>query len=301
MGSPSRPDTKSSLWKEWFGKSTNQDDRCRILFTLNTVGAGRGTTMIWETAPPQANAQGPSHWTSEQETAATHFQRNFDEIDALCATGQIAARVQVLVCEPISARWTEWMDSLLPHCGGQLSDLERIEAGTAKVEERPSPVQVVVVASAGTADVCHDLKSGFMEKRMQDLVLAPPYLGVKKSDNPAVKATHPDLISSDDHDLYVALKWTSLVTVRAVHSFLQASADLAAAASSPINQGDRKAEVDADGTSISISNAPSSPFLVPSFVRVAYVSEENAKVAKWYVQCEAIDVESHCYVGEMTF
>jgi hypothetical protein len=281
MGSPSRPDTKSSLWQEWFGKSSNRDDRCRILFTLNTVGAGRGTTMIWETAPPPVNAQGPSHWTSEQETAATHFQRNFEEIDGLCATGQIAARVQVLVCEPISARWTEWMDSLLPHCGGQLSDLEHIQEGTAKVEERPSPVQVVVVASAGTADSCHDLKSGFMEKRMQDLVLAPPYLGETKSTNPAVKSTHPDLVSSDDHDLYVALKWTSLVTIRAIHSFLQASADLAAAASSPVNQGSPKAEVDADGASVAISNAPSSPFLIPSFVRVSYVSEENAKVAKW--------------------
>ncbi len=281
MGSPARPDTKSSLWKEWFGKSSNQEDRCRILFTLNTVGAGRGTTMIWETAPPPVNAQGPSHWTSEQETAATHFQRNLEEIDAMCGTGQIAARVQILVCEPISARWTEWMDSKLPQCGGKLSDLERIEEGTAKVEERPSPVQVVVVASASTADACHDLKSGFMEKRMQDLVLAPPYLGEKKSSNPAIKSTHPDLISSDDHDLYVALKWTSLVTIRSIHSFLQASADLAAAASSPANQGSPKAELDVDGASVALSNAPSSPFLIPSFVRVSYVSEENAKVAKW--------------------
>jgi len=281
MGSPSRPDTSSSLWQNWFGSSNNKDDRCRILFTLNTVGAGRGTTMIWETAPPPIHAQGPSHWTSEQETAATHLQRNLEEIDAMCATGQVAARVQVLVCEPISARWTEWMDSLLPNCGGQPSDLELIEKGTAKVEERPSPVQIVVVSSAGTADSCHDLKSGFMEKRMQDLVLAPPFLTDNKSSNPAVKSTHPDLVSSDDHDLYVALKWSSLVTIRSVHSFLQASADLAAAASSPVNQGSPQVEKDADGASVTISTSPSSPFLIPSFVRVSYVSEENAKVAKW--------------------
>lgn len=281
MGSPARPDTQGSLWKDWYGKSSNKDDRCRILFTMNTVGAGRGTTMIWETAPPPVNAQGPSHWTSEQESAATHFARNLEEIDAMCATGQVAARVQVLVCEPISARWTEWMDSKLPHCGGQAADLTRIQEGTAKVEERPSPVQIVVVSSADTADACHDLKSGFMEKRMQDLVLAPPFLGEKKSSNPIVKSTHPDLVSSDDHDLYVAIKWTSLVTIRAITSFLQASADLAAAASSPVNQGSPKSETDGDGVSVAISNAPSSPFLIPSFVRVSYVSEENAKVAKW--------------------
>eukprot|EP00934_Nitzschia_sp_Nitz4_P007207 Nitzschia sp. Nitz4//scaffold4_size323378//287801//290114//NITZ4_000711-RA/size323378-snap-gene-0.430-mRNA-1//1//CDS//3329553552//7197//frame0 len=284
MGSPSRPDTKSSLWKQWFGSSSNKDDRCRILFAINTVGAGRGTTMLWETAPPPINAQGPQHWTSEQETAATHLQRNLEEIDAMCATGQVAARVQLLVCEPISARWTEWADSLLPHCGGTVSDLEHVAAGTTKVEERPSPIQVVVVASANTADVCHDLKSGFMEKRVQDLVLAPPYLGDNKSSksvDPTVKSTHPDLVSSDDHDLYVAMKWTSLVTVRSVHSFLQASADLAVAASSPANQGKPKVESAADGSSIALSNSPSSPFLIPSFVRVSYVSEENAKVAKW--------------------
>jgi hypothetical protein len=281
MGSPSRPDVQDSLWKEWYGNNNEQGDRCRILFALNTVGAGRGTTMIWETAPPPINAQGPSHWTSEQETAATHFARNLEEIDAMCATGQIAARVQVLVCEPISARWTEWMDAKLPHCGGRVSDLERIQEGITKVEERPSPVQIVVVSSAETADSCHDLKSGFMEKRMQDLVLAPPFLGDKKSDNPLKKSTHPDLVSSDDHDLYVAIRWTSLVTIRAIHSFLQASADLAAAAASPVNQGSPKAEVDHDGIVVALSNSPSSPFLIPSFVRVSYVSEENAKVAKW--------------------
>ena len=289
MGAPTRPDTNSAVWKEWFGGSSannkmSNTDRCRILFTLNTVGAGRGTTMLWETNPPAKNAQGPSHWTSEQETAATHLQRNLEEINAMCASGQIAARVQVLVCEPISARWTEWMDSLLPNCGGQLSDLDKIAAGTTKVDERPSPVQVVVVATTSTADTCHDLKSGFMEKRMQDLIIAPPYLGGeknKKVSDPAVKTTHPDLVSSDDHDLYVALKWSSMVTLRAVNSFLQASADLAAAASSPVNKDAPKSEVNADGVSVAISNAPSSPFLIPSFVRVSYVSEENAKVAKW--------------------
>lgn len=304
MGSPSRPDTNSGFWKEWFGGSDKDSggkhlkhgaDRCRILFTLNTVGAGRGTTMLWETAPPGLpHAQGPDHWTSEQETAATHIQRQLEEINAMCATGQVAARVQVLVCEPISARWTEWMDSMLPHCGGQVSDLEKIDQKTTKVEERASPVQLVVVATVNSADACHDLKSGFMERRTQDLILAPPYLGetgsngkVKDSatvhiSDPATKRTHPDLVSSDDHDLYVGLKWTSLVTLRAIHSFLQASADLAAGATAPINQeAEARGVVNADGLSVAISNAPSSPFLIPSFVRVSYVSEENAKVAKW--------------------
>lgn len=162
-----------------------------------------------------------------------------------------------------------------------MSDLDQIAEGTVKVEERPSPVQVVVVSNNNNADTCHDLKSGFMEKRLQDLILAPPHLGENKSSNPAVKSTHPDLLSSDEHDMYVALKWTSLVTIRSIHSFLQASADLAAAASSPDNQGGPKHESNADGLSVALSNSPSSPFLIPSFVRVSYVSEENAKVAKW--------------------
>jgi hypothetical protein len=285
MGSPARPDTSGGLWKDWFGSQPNASgsaDRCRVLFTVNTVGAGRGTTMLWETNPPTVNAQGPQPWTSEQETAATHFQRNLQEIDAMCAAGQIAARVQMLVCEPISAKWTEWMDSMLPHCGGKLSELEKIAAGITKVEERPSPVQVVVVSTASTADTCHDLKSGFMEKRMQDLIIAPPFMGDKKKGaDPSIKTTHPDLVSSDDHDLYIALKWTSMISLRAVNSFLQASADLAAAASSPVNKNKPVAEKNADGVSVAISNAPSSPFLIPSFVRVSYVSEENQKVAKW--------------------
>jgi len=287
MGSPSSPDGD---WKNWFPKdATNSEiaDRCRILFTLNTVGAGRGTTILWETNPPKPNAQGPQPWMSEQETAATHLARNLEEIDHMCETGLIAARIQVLVCEPISARWTEWMDSKLPHCGGKKTDIEKIIAGQVHVEERPSPVQVVVVSSAATADTCHDLKSGFMEKRMQDLIVAPPYLGDgsnkggTKSTNPAVKTTHPDLISSDDHDLYVALKWTSLVTIRAINSFLQASADLAAAANSPANQKAASIQKNVDGVSVAINNSPTSPFLVPSFVRMSYVSEENSKVAKW--------------------
>jgi hypothetical protein len=285
MGSPARPDTSKGLWKDWFGTDANASgsaDRCRVLFTMNTVGAGRGTTMLWETNPPPVNAQGPQPWTSEQETAAIHLQRNLQEIDAMCGAGQIAARVQMLVCEPISARWTEWMDSMLPHCGGKLSELESIAAAITKVEERPSPVQVVVVSTASTADTCHDLKSGFMEKRMQDLIIAPPHLGDKKAGaNPDVKTTHPDLVSSDDHDLYIAIKWTSMISLRAVNSFLQASADLAAAASSPVNKNKPAPEKNADGVTVAISNAPSSPFLIPSFVRVSYVSEENPKVAKW--------------------
>eukprot|EP00536_Pseudo-nitzschia_multiseries_P016948 jgi/Psemu1/247859/estExt_Genewise1.C_13040009 len=282
MGSPSRPDTNAAVWKDWYGGKegtehpTHGMDRCRVLFTLSTVGAGRGTVMLWETSPPALpHSQGPSRWTSEQETAATHLQRQLEEIDAMCATNQIAARVQVLVCEPIAARWTEWMDSLLPNCGGMISDLSTIDKTSAKVQDRASPVQVVVVATAESAGSCHDLKSGFMERRTQDLILAPPFLGDGASgdvEDEAVKTTHPDLVSSDDHDLYVGLKWTSMVTLRALSSFLQASADIAAGANSPINGKDMPTIV---------SNTPSSPFLIPSFVRVSYVSEENAKVAKW--------------------
>eukprot|EP00531_Pseudo-nitzschia_arenysensis_P006406 CAMPEP_0116144548 /NCGR_PEP_ID=MMETSP0329-20121206/16068_1 /TAXON_ID=697910 /ORGANISM="Pseudo-nitzschia arenysensis, Strain B593" /LENGTH=798 /DNA_ID=CAMNT_0003639993 /DNA_START=189 /DNA_END=2585 /DNA_ORIENTATION=- len=285
MGSPKRPDTSTPQWKEWYGSKDSVehpsfgDDRCRILFTLNTVGAGRGVTMLWETSPPSLpHAQGPERWQSEQETAATHIQRQLTEIDAMCATNQVAARLQVLVCEPIDAVWTEWMDSLMPHCGGKVSDLSKIEAKTTQVEERASPVQVVVVSTVDSAETCHDLKSGFMEKRTQDLILAPPFLGDDAGsdiENPAIKQTHPDLVSSDDHDLYVGLKWTSMVTLRAVNSFLQASADIAAGASSPINNKQKTDE------EFLIRDAPMSPFLIPSFVRVSYVSEENAKVAKW--------------------
>lgn len=283
---------KGSLWNDWYASSDGKVmDRCRILFTINTVGAGRGSTMLWETAPPPMYAQGVKPWISEQETAATHLERNLEEINAMCATGQIAARVQILVCEPIPAKWTDWMDSLLVNCGGKESPLNKnadeggnpYDAGVT-VEERASPVQVVVVASASTADTCHDLKSGFMEKRMQDLILAPPYLGdgnSKKTD-PAIKTTHPDLVSSDDHDLYVAMKWSSLVSTRSVFSFLQASADLHAAAASPNNAKASGSEVkNDDGVSVYLTNGPSSPFLIPSFVRVSYVSEENSKVAKW--------------------
>ena len=302
MGSPKRPNAaKGTFWYDWFGEgnggsSSETMDRCRVLVTLNTVGAGRGSTILWETHPPQSNSAGPNFWTSEQETAATHLERNLEEIDAMCSTGQIAARIQVLVCEPIPGKWTDWMDSKLPNCGGRPAPIDgkKDEGGAnpydagIEVEDRPSPVQVVVVASADTADTCHDLKSGFMEKRMQDLVLAPPYIssdekkGLKGgSFDPAVKTTHPDLISSDDHDVYIAMKWSSLVSVRAVASFLQASADLAVAASSPNNAEAAKAEKNADGITVALSNSPSSPFLVPSFVRVSYVSEENNKVAKW--------------------
>ena len=251
LGTRQRSSTgPGTLWHDWFGST---DDRCRILFTINTVGAGRGTTMLWETNPPVPHAEGPTPWMSEQETAADKIQRNLEEIDAMCETNLIAARVQILVCEPIPDKWTEWMDSLLPHCGGKPWD------GSNKLKDRPSPLQVVVAGSAKTADTCHDLKSGFMEKRMQDLVLAPS--------NSGSKSTHPDLISSDDFDLYASYKWSSLITIRSVASFLQASADLATAASSPV----RTASVE----------GPSSPFLIPSFVRVSYVSEENNKIAKW--------------------
>lgn len=285
MGSPTRPNTsKGTIWNAWFaGQESNAAnlDRCRILFTMNSVGAGRGTTMLWETNPPELHAELPEVWTSEQETAATHLQRNLREIDAMCQTGLIAAKVQMLVCEPIPDKWVEWMDSHLVHCGGKPWPLNKKTSEVVQMEERPSPLQVVVAASASTADTCHDLKSGFMEKRMQDLILAPPYLSGKNGNvDPAVKTTNVDLISSDDHDLYVAMRWSTLVTVRAVNAFLQASADIAAAASSPVHQKPPVPEKNADG-SVAAPNGPASPFLLPSFVRVSYVSEENPKVAKW--------------------
>jgi hypothetical protein len=284
MGSATRPDgNPGTVFNDFFGKNSNPAaDRCRVLFAINMVGAGRGTTMLWETNPPTIHAEGPKPWTSEQETAATHLQRNLQEINSMCATGKIAARVQILVCEPISPTWTEWMDSQLVDCGGKPWPSSRMLNDEVTVEERPSPVQVVVTASASTADTCHNLKSGFMEKRMQDMLLAIPLNGkTTGSTDPAVKGTHPDLISTDDHDVYVGMKWSSLVTIRAVHSFLQASADIAAAASSPVNAQPLSPETTKDGVTVTVSDSIPSPFLIPSFVRVSYVSEENSKVAKW--------------------
>lgn len=120
---------------------------------------------------------------------------------------------------------------------------------------------------------------------MQDLVVSPPYLTTKDVDaskfDPATKTTHPDLISSDDHDMYVALKWSTLVTTRSINSFLQASADLAIAAlSRDESQTKGEKEDEEDGVTVVLSSAPSSPYLIPSFVRVSYVSEENNKVSK---------------------
>jgi hypothetical protein len=285
MGSEKRPDRGAgSVWAELF-KGQDGDalvDRCRILFSLNTVGMSRGTTMLWETRPPPVHSAEPRPWISEQETAATHLERSLQEIDAMCATGLIAARVQVLVCEPIPGVWTDWMDSMLPNCGGRKDPLKDGEED-GELEERASPVQVVVTANPKTADVCHDLKSGFMEQRMQDLILSPPYLTgdkVEKGFDPSIKTTHRDLISSDDHDLYVAFKWSTLVTVRAVNAFLQASADLAIAADARDSKPQTKDEEE-DGVTVVLSKSSSSPFLIPSFVRMSYVSEENNKVAKW--------------------
>jgi len=298
LGHSTRPDlTPGSPWHELFAPSPDTSspvlDRCRILVTLNTVGAGEGSTLLWETKPPIPHASGPTPWVSEQETAVTHLKRSFEEFDAMCQTGLLAVRVQILVCEPIPGVWTDWMDSLMPSCGGKSAPFMKMEEEGE--EEKPSPIQVVVVANAGTADACHNLKSGFMEKRMQDFVLAPPYLtsndkddsneGKTKKKNeppidPTIKMTHPDLVSTDDHDLYIGMKWSSLITLRSVISFLQASADLSAAASSPRNQSPAQAETTPSGQIISLIG-PSSPFLIPSFVRVSYISEENNKVAKW--------------------
>ena len=120
---------------------------------------------------------------------------------------------------------------------------------------------------------------------VKDLVLSPPYLSDKDVDasnfDPSVKTTHPDLVSSDDHDLFVAMKWSTLVTVRSINSFLQASADLAIAAVSKDNQTPMDKDDEGDGVTVVLSSSPSSPYLIPSFVRVSYVSEENNKVAKW--------------------
>jgi len=306
MGSPSRPSVdKGSFWYEWFGTPETESkvlDRCRILFVMNTVGAGRGSTILWETAPPLPNANGPKPWQSEQETAAIHLERNLKEIDAMCASGKIAARLQVLVCEPIPGEWTDWMDSQLVNCGGKPAPLQvkrKVPAGeevstSVEVEDRASPLQVVVVSSAATAGTCHDLKSGFMEKKMQEIVLAPPLFDTPadtKSDrkldtskvkyDSSVKNTHPDLVSSDQHDLYVAFKWSSLVTTRAVSAFLQASADLTAASNSPNIQQYRKDQSKMESVIYKNSLGHVSPFLIPSFVRMSYVSEENNKVAKW--------------------
>ena len=288
MGAPVRPNTETGTqWTEWFGNDvhayTKTRDRCRILFVMNTVGMGRGTTMIWETNPPLLYGELPPPWTSEQETAITHLQRNLEEINAMCQTGYIAAKVQIMVCEPISSIWTEWIDGQVPACGGKAFDLINPPAANGKdssneysVEDRPSPVQIVVAGNAETADTCHDLKSGFMEQRMQDLTIAPPYVSSSsdrsvdtRNADPTIKTTNPDLFSSDHHDLYVAMKWSTLVTIRSVHAFLQASADIAAGASVTDEEKDM------------MVSGPSSPFLIPSFVRVSYVSEENSKVAKW--------------------
>ena len=265
LGSSKRPNTGTGTnWDSWYGKTSGGQgsDRCRILFTMNTVGAGRGTTMLWETNPPVAHAEEPPRWVSEQETAATHLERNLKEINAMCQTGLIAARVQILVCENISPKWIEWMDSLLVDCGGRPWKLTE---DMDQLENRPSPVQIVVSSTSQTAETCHDLKSGFMEQRSQDLIFA--HSGDSKSSGHE-KTTDPALVSSDEHDLYVSMKWNTLVTLRAVSSFLQASADLAAAAASPTMEK-------------TVPGGPASDFLIPSFVQVSYVSEENAKVAKW--------------------
>ena len=271
MGSSKRPITGSgSVWNTLYGKT---DDRCRVLIAMNMVGVSKGSEMLWETVPPLAHAEGPTPFISEQETSATHLQRNLQEIDAMCASGLIAARVQVLVCEPIPDQWVEWMDSQMPHCGGKRWALDKKLNDNVVLEDRPSPIQVVVAGSRETAEQCHNLKSGFMEARVHDLLLAPAYLGSGKNVGNQAKTTHPDLVSTEDHDVYVGMKWSSLVTIRSLNAFLQASADLVAAAASPAK--------DYRSSSSTNDKVPSSEFLIPSFVRVSYVSEENAKVAKW--------------------
>jgi len=249
---------------------TGVSDKCRILFSINTVGAGAGATILWETQPPRSYADEIAKpWISEQATAATHLERGLAEMNAMCVTGAVEVSVQVLVCEPIPDAWTNWMEKQLPACSNKDAEVEN-----------DIPLQVVVMASPDTADTCHNLKSGFIEKKQQHLILAPPFLtteeGAEKNPepeneeiDPIIKKTHPDLLSSDYYDLHVAMKWSSLITMRSIFSFSQASADLATAAAS---------SVEAPSNTSPLSK---SKLLIPSFVRVSYVSEENNKVAKW--------------------
>ena len=260
------------------GQVHSSEDLCKVLFVMNMVGAGKGTTVLWETEPPKPQDE-PKPWQSEQETAAMHIERNLREINHMCSTGHIAARLQVLVCEPIPAAWTNWMDSLLVACGGTPAtegSLGQALNSVTNAEEnarRYSPLQVVVSSSPDTADTCHNLKSGFMERRMQDLILSVPQEGDSEKSYP--KTSHHDLVSSDDFDVYVGVKWTSLVTIRSLYAFLQASVDLSAAAASDLTVGKE------NPPEFATVNSATSPFLIPSFVRMSYVSEENNKVAKW--------------------
>ena len=135
-----------------------------------------------------------------------------------------------------------------------------------KVEDRPSPVQIVVTANAQDAATCHDLKSGYMECRSQTLILSVP--PADHTPAPNGKTDSESLMSSDDHDMYVSMNWSTLVIARALFGFLQASADLATAANSPV-------------TLANDPSLPASPFLIPSFVKVAYLSEVSPKLAKW--------------------
>jgi len=60
------------------------------------------------------------------------LQCNFEKINHLCETGLVAARIQVLVCEPIAPQWTDWMDSLLPACRGKSLPPHQRKLGEAK-------------------------------------------------------------------------------------------------------------------------------------------------------------------------
>jgi hypothetical protein len=266
MGHPTRSNKVQELWKRWYG---NDDDRCRILFAINMVGAGGragggGLRTLFDTTPPHPNDD--SDLYKEQAGAASHLKRNLQEINAMCASGLVAAKIQVLVCEPIHPQWIEWMDAHLVQCGGmawpdnkRVEEINtRIETGAALpavLEDRPSPVQIVVAGPLESAEQCYDAKSGFMEQRMQGLIL--------KTSNGDDK-DKARLISNGTHDLHVSLKWSTLVTMRAVASFLQSSADLQV--------------VPSDAKKVAAGKAPT---MIPSFVRVSYLSEENVKEAKW--------------------
>uniref|UniRef100_A0A7S0GDL6 Uncharacterized protein n=1 Tax=Proboscia inermis TaxID=420281 RepID=A0A7S0GDL6_9STRA len=109
---------EGSYWYAWFGGASNINDTnldwCRLFITLNTVGAGQATTMLWGNNPLPLNAPGPKAWISDQETTANQLGRNLREIDSICSTDQIAARMQILVCGPIG--WITYCRTVVNSC-----------------------------------------------------------------------------------------------------------------------------------------------------------------------------------------
>jgi len=78
LGSVTCPKTgQGTTWDDWWGRSGSSNksalaaNHCRMLFSINKVGVGRGSTLLWETQLPLVHAEGLAIWTSEQEMAAT--------------------------------------------------------------------------------------------------------------------------------------------------------------------------------------------------------------------------------------